>query len=468
MCGHRKSGLIGFLVLCASIVSLAAVTAKKAQAADSNPTKGLWGESLRWAKIGVSAPNFEAFDSMGHSDAVEKFFVRMLQGKQENASDSDNAKDSPRTTSEKQIDALIQVLGHPQAGGERLDQTILAMKELITIGKPAVPKLIKARLSQNPVLAGYSAKVLEQIGPEASEGIKAVWPVLEETEKWKFMSVRAKSDYANVVDFAMRSLESKDAQVRLQAIYFVGDHKETKARAALLKMLDTAMPPWHRASIVESLVALANDEVVDAFILLLARDSWAAKGIGLRIFDERSPPGADERPFIIEALAKIGARKAAPKLLEVLQEKGAGRAYLGHAIIPLLGEWEYTKSIPDLRLILTSENDNLASLAARSLFQLKDRAAMPKLLLDLRSDQVDTRRLACKVLARHGTRLDIVTLGECLEDADEDVQVYACEGLERITGVKIREPGQNQRTSGVVPLWRKWIEANRDKLRETK
>ena len=48
------------------------------------------------------------------------------------------------------------------------------------------------------------------------------------------------------------------------------------------------------------------------------------------------------------------------------------------------------------------------------------------------------------------------------------VRRRACEGLERITGVVNREPGQTMRTSADFPLWIEWLEKNKAKYQSEK
>jgi HEAT repeat protein len=375
----------------------------------------------------------------------------------------DKARAQDKKLAER-IDTLIQVFSDPDAQGENLFETGRAIKQLVAIGKPAVPQLIDAVLGKHATIAVYSALVLDEIGAQAVEQVRARWPKLTEAKKWKLMRFRGKFDYQASLDFALASLGSKQPDVRRQAIEYAGLHKEAKARATLLKLLNREVPKEHRWVVIESLANVGNEKVADALIALLAKDSWAAKGKGLIHPPGYPPPWwPDGRVHVIEALGKMGARKAAPKLLEVLQEKGPDKAYLGLAIVPLLGEWGYAPSIPVLKRILVEAKDCDRVNVARVLVQLMDRAGMPLLLQALTSADPGERRFACKAFAQYGDRSDVLLLGKCLSDPDADVQSLACQGLERITGVVNREPGQTMHTLADVPHWQKWFEKNRAK-----
>jgi hypothetical protein len=79
------------------------------------------------------------------------------------------------------------------------------------------------------------------------------------------------------------------------------------------------------------------------------------------------------------------------------------------------------------------------------------------LVRSLVSDNRNHRRFASRVFAQYGDKSDVLLLGECLDDEDGEVQMWACRGLERITGVINRAPGQTTQTSADVPLWKAWL-----------
>ena len=70
--------------------------------------------------------------------------------------------------------------------------------------------------------------------------------------------------------------------------------------------------------------------------------------------------------------------------------------------------------------------------------------------------------------AEYGDKSDVLILGNCLKDEDEEVPSLACQGLERITGVINRAPGQTMRTSADIPLWIEWFEQNKAKYQSGK
>jgi hypothetical protein len=220
--------------------------------------------------------------------------------------------------------------------------------------------------------------------------------------------------------------------------------------------------------VIDSLGSIGNDdEVADALVALLAKDSWAAKGTGLVLRGELPPWGRDGRGYVIVALGKMGARKAAPKLLEVLQEKGPDKAHFEFAIVPLLAEWGHKPSIPVFKRLLVRDGTERRNIA-EALLRLKDRSGMAVLVRALASGNRNDRCFACKAFAQYGDRSDVLLLGPCLDDEDGEVQMWTCRGLERITGVINRAPGQTMQTSADVPLWKAWFEKNKEKYQHGK
>jgi HEAT repeat protein len=255
------------------------------------------------------------------------------------------------------IQILIGMLEAPDAhdgvGGGKVKASP-AIEELVKIGPKAVPDLVDAVLRSRSTVGGYPALVLDRIGEPAVEPVRKEWERLDDAQRWKLMRFRGQFDYDAVLMFAVASLDSETYEVRQAAIRYAGQYKEPRSRDKLLELLNNDAPPL-RWEVVDALASIGGDAVVDALIKLLAPRGWAAKGLGLVPPDSRPPPWwPDGRPYIIEALRKLKAKKAASALLMVLQEKGEGRGYLAAQIVPALVEFEYREALPELQQILTS------------------------------------------------------------------------------------------------------------------
>jgi HEAT repeat protein len=375
------------------------------------------------------------------------------------------------------IDSLIQIFAHPKLATDNSEETQKAFKTLIDIGKPAVPKIIDAMLGKNQTVASYCALILEGIGSDALPAVQKRWDDLTVTQKWKFMAFRGKFDYKNVLPFALSSLEEKDPSIRRQAQGFLCFHREARAKSALLKAFKEDLPS-HRWDIIGCIFPYDDKEVIDAHIALLSLDSWLSRGEGVPPPMSRRPPwGHDGRPRVIEALGRMKAKASAPALLKVLAEDGPGKAYLGSFILPLLGEFQYKESVPELKRIIASDPSTLAPslnsssyvqiLAARVLWQLGDKSGRLFLVQLLDGKNSGEKQLACRTVAEFGTKEDIDVLGRRLDDEDWEIRKAACQGLHRITGVRVNQaPGWTESDEHDAPLWKEWIKKNRTKLRK--
>lgn len=276
----------------------------------------------------------------------------------------------PNPAVDQRVKSLIAVISDPESPGARFEESHRAIAELVKIGEPAVPLLVETILaSSGPTTdrvrgrrngASYSLVALKRIGKPALPHVQKVWPKLDEANRWKLMPFRGQHDYTAALPFALASLESKSESVLSQAVRYLGQHKEAKARDPLLQILNTA-PARVRWEVVDALTAIGGEKVIDAFIKLLAKDSWAAKGDGLIPPPGVTPPWwPDGRPHIVMALRKLKATKAASALVQLLEEKGPGKGYLADFIIPTLSEVGDRECIPALRRVAAA---NLAALS---------------------------------------------------------------------------------------------------------
>ena len=270
----------------------------------------------------------------------------------------DDPLEPPMEPTRTQI--LIGMLEDPaapkKAGG---GDTSYAIKELVKLGPKAVPDLVDAILRDRNSGGAYAALALDKIGKPALEEVRTAWEKLDERQRWKLMRFRGQFDYDAVLMFAVASLDSDSYEVRQEAIRYAGQYKEPRSRDKLLELLNNDEPPL-RWEVVDALTSIGGDAVVDAFVELLAPDSWAAKGEGLGPAPTFPVPWwPDARPQVIDALQKLKATKTAPALLSVLQEKGAGKGYLVITIAPALAEFEYREALPELRRILDASPESL-------------------------------------------------------------------------------------------------------------
>jgi len=326
------------------------------------------------------------------------------------------------------------------------------------IGKRAHADLLTAYLGGNK-LAG------SMLGESAQPHVARIWEKLSEADRWKLIRRPGCVPRKLAVSQAVRSLDADSFYVRREAARWLGKNKASEAKPRLLEKLHTEKS-FVRYEIVGALAAIGGEDVVDAMIELLAPDSWAAKG-QYKSAPLDFPPywSSDGRPTIIYALAKLKAKRSAPALLKVLQEKGNGKGYLGEFIIPVLGDFGYGEAIGELKTILATDevagvNYTVAyppenhpaeqrrvkakvnRFAARALLQLGDRSGCTLLGEELANSDVFVRRFAAETFARFGDKADIPALERCRTDTDAGVYDWADRGLKRINKERARYPDE--------------------------
>jgi len=324
--------------------------------------------------------------------------------------------------------------------------------------------------------AGYTLKQMRQI--EVHEPLRQRWDRLTVAERWRLVPYVADAHFSAVVKLALDGLQHKDEAIRQQAWGFVIQRRQAQALAPakerFLKALAGDELPSVRWHLLTDTPVFDAEKEADILIALLRSDSWVAKGAG-RV----NPPGGtppwwpDGRELVVSILAKRKVKRAVPALVNVLAEKGPGRAYRGHAVIPVLGHFGDKEAIPELKRILEAPSDKhertlwgkdyLHVLAASALLQLGDPAGRAKCTELLKSKEALANGLAATAFAQFGTKDDLDVLGKLLDHEMWYIRRDVCRGLERITGVTNRAPGWEITTENDAPLWKEWLRKNRKK-----
>jgi HEAT repeat protein len=359
--------------------------------------------------------------------------------------------------------------GDPQLAPAPQDTETLRVPE-----GPAHADVLDAYLRGKP-----AAGLLERIEAGIHDDVAKRWQDLTDKQKWSLLQLDNCVGHAEAVPFVLRELESRKRPARHRALCWLGRNRVTELKPRLFQMLATEKSDL-RWNILEILTSIGGEDVVDVLIGLLAPDSWVAKGKYAV-----HPPGPplscwpDERWKIIRALGELQAKRSAPVLLKVLQERGEGRAYLAAFTIPLLGEFNHQEAIPILKTILASDDASALSPDAeaherkgadwdikrhtvRALLQLGVRLRLDLLARELTVKDGNRRRFATETFARFGEKGDVPLLAGRLKDEDPQVRHWACFGLERITGVTNRVDGRAESLEQDVPDWLKWWKTHRN------
>jgi HEAT repeat protein len=383
------------------------------------------------------------------------------------------------TDLDRAVEALVNVLGDPEAGGERLEETNRAINALLAIGRPAVPKLIDAVLGDNTnawVYAGYTLKQMRQV--EVYEPLRERWGELTAAQRWRLVPYVADAHFSAVVELAFDGLTHADASIRKQAWGFIIERRQAQAlapaRDRFFQALEGDEFPSVRWCLLTDAPVFDAEREADILIALLRPDSWAARGVDRVLPSGGTPPWwPDGRELIVPILGSRNVRRAGPALVTLLAEKGPGRAYLGHLIIPILGQFSEREAIPELKRIIETPSgrheptlwgrDYLHVLAASALMQLGDPLGRTRCEAFLQSQESLANTLAATAFAQYGTQDDLDILARLLDHEMWYVRRDVCRGLERITGLVNRAPGWSVTTENDAPLWKEWLRSHRRK-----
>jgi hypothetical protein len=377
---------------------------------------------------------------------------------------------------DKKVAALIEVFRHPEARGTRLDDSRRAIRELAALGKPAVPKLLDVMFSKDDTAMSYTAIALKGMpAADVRDELVTRWEKADSATRWRIVSFNLPVARESVEKLSLDGLTDKNIDNRIQSWSYILGHAKAPAFASVkeryLKALAGDELPAVRWMMLTDAPVFDAEKEADLLIALLKPGSWAAKGEG------RIPPNGwapawwpDGRDHVVEAIGHRKLKKAVPAFLELLAEKGQGKAYFGHAVMPVLGDFGDKAVIPELKRVLAAKDDHLCesvitpdflrALAARALLQLDDTSGRAFIKEQLTAKQFFHRRYAAETLARFGTKDDIPTLAAALDDEDWGVQRAVCQGLERITGVKNRGD-RAEASEADVPLWKEWFKKQR-------
>lgn len=307
-------------------------------------------------------------------------------------------KDRDRSVREAAIGALTAI-GEPSvvAMGVCLEDAELTVQEaasavLASIADSRVREpLIRALASSDWIVRMHAAKALGRIGHQ--DAVPALIPLLQ--DKVKAVREEVAAALAAIGDAAvpalLAALQHQEWLVRLHAVESLGKSKSPQAVEALLSVVfndpDTAV----REDAVRALGDIGAPQAVD-FLYVVMKDPRL-------------------RLFAVEALGRIGDRRAVPVLLDVLAGRNVPEA--GRMVSGCGDQW--------------SEEMMVRAAAVRALGALGDETAVPALVAALES--TFTRQEAAMALAKFGIAVIPHLLPLLTRSSDDNLRYYVKETL---------------------------------------
>jgi len=304
-------------------------------------------------------------------------------------------KVSTDKATQERVKELLGIIRQPEATSTKLQERIKALEELQKLGESAAPQLIDAAIGESYGHAYDAQQLLMRIGKPTLPAIHARWNSLNNVNRWKLMPIREKFEIDAVRVFARDCLDGGEG-VSEPAWQFVLRTKDIQVKDRYYKILrgeDATKPATVRWNILPGKEPIFDkDDEARILISLLKPDSWVARGkdrSGGFWVDLLPPWWPDGRNEIVQIIRDRKLFSAAPALLAVLKEKGAGGGYFADEIVPTLAEFRYKEAIPELELLARKpanpKEDVPYSWLERGEIQTLAIEALPGVLLSLNS-----------------------------------------------------------------------------------
>ncbi len=224
-------------------------------------------------------------------------------------------------------------------------------RELVSVGSVAVPQLVRAVVTDTrPGVSQRCRDTLIEMGPSALPIVKAEWAKLSDRDRWKLSGVRGYHDPEFASAYVLEVLNSQDDQLVYEAMASMCQQGDMRCKKRLLELLTEKEQAtlrnggeWLRWEVIARLARIGGEDVEDAFVSLLAPDSWAAKGKGPTQYPAFPGPSEtiiqqDGRRIAILWLGRMKARNAVSAMLKIVDEKGPNRLHLVRSVIFALAE----------------------------------------------------------------------------------------------------------------------------------
>ncbi len=444
-----------------TIMALGRIGDKKAAAPIIDILKGKSRRGYLWRGI-------EALGNIGGQQAIE-FLI-------EDQKCSREAAGALRTIGKEALKPLIAALRNNDAEIRGNAASILGSMKDSTAVTPLIAALSdkEAKVRQSCVSALGSIRAHSAIEPL----IKMLKEDEDKNVRYVALRTIAELDYSKATDAIIGALRDKEQDVAESAVRILGEHREKKAVEALVKVLNDDTDSVRDLVVIPELGKIGDERAVDAIAAKLSSEEGryekvcnrAAAALGeigskkgtepLIAFLKRKGPGAGA--IAITALEKIGDQSAVDALRDFLiDDKGKVNKSIVRALLVIGGKkaLDSVKAVAGesgvlqvlesigapaveiIALLLEHENVGTRTMAARALFMIADKKAVPALIKALKNDENSNVRSQCAMaLGRMHVKEALDPLIEALGDENRRLQSAAARALEFIPDKKAVEP----------------------------
>lgn len=353
---------------------------------------------------------------------IEKF-IKMLENSWFPWRRKRAAEELGKTRDIRAIYSLIKAMNDKNIGVR-----VVAERSLVSIGKPAIPDLVKILKGNNFYSNQSVAEVLDSIG----------WKPSNNSEKKIFYGALKKWDQLpevgrEAVEILINALDDWDEYSRGDAAAALGKVGDPRAREPLIKLLkDEASIVRKKSSNALVKIGWKPSNKNEKALFFIAAQEWdqltaLGKDAAAPLIDILNDRDTNVRKEAAVVLGKIGGSKAVEPLINLLKDEDSSVQDKAADALVKIG----IPSVNPLIGALTNRDTLVRKKAAGALSRIGDPRAVEPFINILKSKDSIVHDKAAKALVRIG-KPSVVPLINTLKDAYSMVKEKAAEILVRI------------------------------------
>jgi HEAT repeat protein len=323
-----------------------------------------------------------------------------------------------------------------------------AAEALIGIGAKAAPPLIDVLRSERESDRARATRVLWRIGPAAVDNLIAVVQDKNASPETRASAAQALGMIGDSKGIKSLLLLLKDERyfVRQQAAFALGQMGE--GAIDLLIESASSSSPATKESALEALGNFKSPRAVDKLIESLSDSNAAVKSAAVKALGETSSERAatallallkDESSALRSQAAASLGRLGPVALTGLIGALKDNRPYVRQLASEALGDIGAKEAAPPLIELVSTDQSGARPEAIEALGKIGDPAAIGPILSALRNGSVAVRKKGIAALSRFRDSRSVDALVAALSDRDEDVRIAAAAGLGEIGDARVVE-----------------------------
>ncbi len=319
---------------------------------------------------------------------------------------------------ERAIEALIQTPLRDE--DEEIQQK--AVETLIKIGEPVVNPVIQALKEDNWIVRLNAAKVLGRI-----RDARAVPFLISAYEPLGPLAM-VDLDGQNEISEALMSIGEPSIEPLIQFLESCEIYEHNSIREGILQALEKIADPRTVGILITSLKREMNvpQKIAKEALIKIGKPSVEPLIQVLHEHSSMSVRDTDIRKSVVEALGRIGDKRAVKPLFQFLKDEDKSIRYAVDEALKKIGD---AGVVEPFIQILKNEDRDIRNSAARRLVMIGDIQAIEPIINALNDDLIDSRGFILEWLGEEGDIRSLSLLLRVLKEEDEFNRSSAAEAL---------------------------------------